>query len=82
MCLEIGSNPQEAILYCQKAISVCKARVQRLMNEIKSNPDKDKGLQQTSIVCQVDTSMTGKQAEIKTLTDLSVDLEKKVSKLT
>lgn len=80
LCLEIGSKPQEAILYCQKAISVCKARVQRLMNELKSNPDKDKGLQQTSIVSQVDTYMTDKQVEIVTLTGLSVDLEKKVSK--
>ncbi|PPS13903.1 hypothetical protein GOBAR_AA06661 [Gossypium barbadense] len=33
-CLEIGSNPKEAIPYGQKAISVCKSRVQRLTNEI------------------------------------------------
>ncbi|KAF9678401.1 hypothetical protein SADUNF_Sadunf07G0031200 [Salix dunnii] len=36
LCLEIGSKPQEAIPYCQKAISVCKVRLQRLINEVKS----------------------------------------------
>lgn len=79
LCLEIGSKPQEAILYCQKAISVCKARVQRLANEEKSFPDLDKGPHQTSIVSQSSSSMTDKHVEIDTLTGLSVDLEKKVS---
>ncbi|KAJ6366979.1 hypothetical protein OIU77_003374 [Salix suchowensis] len=37
LCLEIGSKPQEAIPYCQKAISVCKALLQRLINEVKSS---------------------------------------------
>ncbi|KAJ0040597.1 hypothetical protein Pint_28177 [Pistacia integerrima] len=36
LCLEIGSKPQEAVPYCEEAISVCKSRVQRLMNEYRS----------------------------------------------
>ncbi|MCD7448860.1 hypothetical protein HAX54_046954 [Datura stramonium] len=35
LCLEIGSKPQEAIPYCEKAISTCKSRLQRLTDEIK-----------------------------------------------
>ncbi|KAH9663352.1 TPR REGION domain-containing protein [Citrus sinensis] len=57
LCLEIGSKPQEAIPYCHKAISVCKSRVQRLLNEVKSLGESatssapaelDDGIQQSS----------------------------------
>ncbi|XP_015890099.2 uncharacterized protein LOC107424754 [Ziziphus jujuba] len=81
LCLEIGSKPQEAILYCKKALSVCKVRVQRLMNEVKSSPDLDKGLQQTSATSQSSSSVSNKQEEIETLTGLSADLEKKLEDL-
>ncbi|KAH9711628.1 TPR REGION domain-containing protein [Citrus sinensis] len=62
LCLEIGSKPQEAIPYCQKAISVCKSRVQRLLNEVKSLGESatssapaelDDGIQQSSNLQQV-----------------------------
>jgi len=87
LCLEIGSKSQEAIPYCQKAISVCKARLQRLINELKSSGESattpaiselDKGVQQLSNM-QADKSVTDKEAEIETLTGLSGELEKKVS---
>ncbi|KAF6163561.1 hypothetical protein GIB67_022126 [Kingdonia uniflora] len=73
--------PEEAIPYCQKAISVCKARIQRLMNEMKSSV----GSASTTITSQnVDQSMDGNQAdasEIETPTGLSRDLEKKLEDL-
>ncbi|KAH9663351.1 TPR REGION domain-containing protein [Citrus sinensis] len=62
LCLEIGSKPQEAIPYCHKAISVCKSRVQRLLNEVKSLGESatssapaelDDGIQQSSNLQQV-----------------------------
>ena len=86
MCLEIGSKPEEATPYCQKAISVCKSRVQRLMNEVKSVSESatsstaselDQGL--NSNVSESDNSVTEKGAEIETLIGLCGELEKKVS---
>ncbi|KAJ7952940.1 Tetratricopeptide repeat (TPR)-like superfamily protein [Quillaja saponaria] len=88
LCLEIDSKPQEAILFCQKAISVCNARVQRLTNEVKSLSDSessasriDQGLQQCANASQCDNSVTDKQAEIETLSGLSSELEKKLEDL-
>lgn len=87
MCLEIGSKPQEAIPYCQKAIAVCQARLQRLIKEVKISTESatssavselDEGVQQSSNV-QADISVTDKEAEIETLTGRSAELEKKVS---
>ncbi|PNT26888.1 hypothetical protein POPTR_007G034200v4 [Populus trichocarpa] len=89
LCLEIGSKSQEAIPYCQKAISVCKARLQRLINELKSSGESattpaiselDEGVQQLSNM-QADKSVTDKEAEIETLTGLSGELEKKLEDL-
>lgn len=88
LCLEIGSKPQEAIPYCQKAISVCKSRVQRLLNEVKSLGESatssapaelDDGIQQSSSELQNDKLLTDKEAEIETLSGLCGDLEKKAS---
>ena len=85
MCLEVGSKPQEAIAYCQKATSACKARLDRLTNEVKGSlqsisssaseldHDVEIGTKPES-----DNSIVEKQAEIETLTDLSSELEKKV----
>ncbi|KAF6173664.1 hypothetical protein GIB67_023023 [Kingdonia uniflora] len=81
LVFEVDSRPEEAIPYCQKAISVCKARIQRLMNEMKSSV----GSASTTITSQnVDQSTDGNQAgasEIETLTGLSGDLEKKLEDL-
>ncbi|KAF6166544.1 hypothetical protein GIB67_005406 [Kingdonia uniflora] len=78
---QIAELPEEAIPYCQKAISVCKARIQRLTNEMKSSV----GSASTTITSQnVDQSADGYQAdasEIETLTGLSGDLEKKLEDL-
>lgn len=89
LCLEIGSKPQEAIPYCQKAISVCKSRIQRLLSEVKSSGESatasaaaaevDDGIQQSSNEFQNDKLLTDKEAEIETLSGLCGDLEKKAS---
>ncbi|KAJ6413076.1 hypothetical protein OIU84_005979 [Salix udensis] len=85
LCLEIGSKTQEAIPYCQKAIAVCQARLQRLIKEVKISTESttssavselDEGVQRLSNV-QADISVTDKEAEIETLTGWSAELEKK-----
>lgn len=72
LCLEVGSKPQEAIAYCQKATSVCKERINRLTNEVKSLSESIPSASKS------DNSITDKQAEIDTLTGLSSELERKV----
>ncbi|KAK0604565.1 hypothetical protein LWI29_016964 [Acer saccharum] len=90
LCLEIGSKLEEAIPYCQKAISICKSRVQRLMSEVKSSAESatssaaselDDGIQQSSNACQNDKTLVEKEAEIETLTGLAGELEKKLEDL-
>uniref|UniRef100_A0A1J3EB03 NASP-related protein sim3 n=1 Tax=Noccaea caerulescens TaxID=107243 RepID=A0A1J3EB03_NOCCA len=92
ICLETGCQPQEAIPYCQKAILICKARMDRLANEIKgpSAPaasstvsEVDEGIQQSSNVPYIDKSASDKdkEAEIRDLSGLAEDLEKKLEDL-
>ncbi|CAL0311525.1 unnamed protein product [Lupinus luteus] len=86
LCLEVGSKPEEAFSYCQKAISVCKAQLQRLTNEVKSFTDSTSAAEldqdvQTSNGSESGNSIADKQAEIETLTDLSSELEKKLEDL-
>ncbi|TYG92712.1 hypothetical protein ES288_A11G053600v1 [Gossypium darwinii] len=90
MCLEIGSKPQEAVPYCQKAISVCKSRLERLRNEVNNSLESassvaaselDNGVQQSSNGYQTVSSVKDKEAEINTLAGLAEDLEKKLEDL-
>ncbi|KAF2283650.1 hypothetical protein GH714_013255 [Hevea brasiliensis] len=90
LCLEIGSKPQEAMPYCQKAISICKSRLQLLVNEVKSSSESamssavselDEGVQQSSNDLQSDKGVRDKESEIETLTGLSGELEKKLEDL-
>ncbi|XP_050388226.1 uncharacterized protein LOC126805423 [Argentina anserina] len=86
LCLEIASKPDEAIPYCQKAISICKSRVRRLMIESKSFSESTASSstsedQLPSDATKSDNAMTDKQAEIQTLTELCGDLEKKLEDL-
>lgn len=84
LCLEVGSRPEEAVAYCEKATSVCKARLHRLTNEVKSFSDltssasEIKRDEQTYPGSESNNSIVDKQAEIETLTGLSSELEKKV----
>lgn len=86
-CLEIGSNPKEAIPYGQKAISVCKSRVQRLTNEImistglaSSSAASELGdSEQLSKGSQTVLSVKVKETEIDNIVGLAEDLEKKAS---
>ncbi|PIN08962.1 hypothetical protein CDL12_18465 [Handroanthus impetiginosus] len=80
LCLEIGSKPEEAIPYCQKAISVCMSRVQRLTKEVENFS----GAAETPTACetgQSSDSVADKEEEIKTLNVLCGDLEKKLEDL-
>uniref|UniRef100_A0A803MCP9 Tetratricopeptide SHNi-TPR domain-containing protein n=1 Tax=Chenopodium quinoa TaxID=63459 RepID=A0A803MCP9_CHEQI len=70
LCLEVGSRSQEAIPYCEKAISVCKSRMQRLLDELTRTPDAAE---------DAAADKQAKKAEIGTLKSLSSDLEKKAS---
>ncbi|XP_061374460.1 uncharacterized protein LOC133316697 [Gastrolobium bilobum] len=86
LCLEVGSKPQEAIAYCQKAICVCKAQLHRLTNEVKGYSDLTSASEldqdvQTCPISQSNNSIVDKQAEIATLTGLSSELEKKLEDL-
>lgn len=81
--MEIGSRPQEAIPYCEKAISVCKSRVQRLTNDVKSLPgqtvpSEGTAAESSNMLQSTDTSQDN-EAEIETLTGLCSELEKKAS---
>ncbi|KAA3457484.1 Histone-binding N1/N2 [Gossypium australe] len=66
MCLEIGSKPEEAIPYCQKAISVCKSRLQRLTNEVKTSSD----LASSSATSELDDGVQQSSTGSQTLEDL------------
>ncbi|OWM66320.1 NASP-related protein sim3 [Punica granatum] len=90
LCLEIGSKPSEAIPYCQKAISICKSRVQRLMDEVKSSSEpvpssdtsvSDGGVIESSSGSLSNKSSADKEAEIETLNGLTIELEKKLEDL-
>ncbi|XP_010263825.1 PREDICTED: nuclear autoantigenic sperm protein [Nelumbo nucifera] len=89
LCLEVGSKVQEAIPYCQKAIKVCKARVERLMDEVKSLKgtemtmvsDMNQMDQLSSSGSHSDSFVSDKEAEIETLNGLSGELEKKLEDL-
>ncbi|KAF7112608.1 hypothetical protein RHSIM_RhsimUnG0212100 [Rhododendron simsii] len=90
LCLEIGSKPEEALPYCQKAITICNSRVQQLTNELKSTSEStgipaasklDPTVQQSSNGPQYIDSVGDKEAEIATLTGLSGELEKKLEDL-
>nr|VDC98812.1 unnamed protein product [Brassica oleracea] len=86
ICLETGCQPKEAIPYCQKALLICKARMERLTNEIKGPSasatsstvsEIDEGIQQSSNVPYIDKAASDKEAEIGVLSGLAEDLEKK-----
>ncbi|KAG5123471.1 hypothetical protein AAZX31_11G059700 [Glycine max] len=86
LCLEVSSKPQEAIAYCQKATSVCKARLHRLTDEVKSCSDLTSAseLAQDLPACpksESNNSILDKQSEIETLKGLSSELEKKLEDL-
>ncbi|OIV94755.1 hypothetical protein TanjilG_12968 [Lupinus angustifolius] len=87
LCLEVGSKPEEAITYCQKATSACKAQLQRLKNEAKSFSDSTSAAAeldqdvQTYNISESGKSIADKQGEIETLTGLASELEKKLEDL-
>ncbi|BAU00158.1 hypothetical protein LR48_Vigan06g038200 [Vigna angularis] len=86
LCLEVGSKAQEAIIYCQKATSVCKARLHRLTNEVKSCSDLTSVSELTENVptdpnSDPNNSIVDKQSEIETLKGLSSELERKLEDL-
>ncbi|KAK9108752.1 hypothetical protein Sjap_016812 [Stephania japonica] len=85
LVLEVGSRAKEAVPFCEKAISVCKARIQRLTDEVKGEtPPAETAVSAVDPVdMAVDASQSDsdKEAEITTLTGLSSELEKKLEDL-
>ncbi|KAI4314907.1 hypothetical protein L6164_027770 [Bauhinia variegata] len=87
LCLEVDSKPQEAVAYCQKAASLCKARLHRLTNEVKSCSESTPSASELKKDVQIcsrsepDNSITDKQSEIETLSGVSSELEKKLEDL-
>ncbi|OVA18607.1 Tetratricopeptide repeat [Macleaya cordata] len=89
LVLEVGSKPEEAVPYCQKAISVCKSRLRRLTGEVKSSasststvivPDTQQNVD-PAVGGSQSSSASDKEAEIETLSGLSSELEKKLEDL-
>ncbi|XP_073124943.1 NASP-related protein sim3 isoform X2 [Henckelia pumila] len=91
LCLEIGSKPAEAVPYCQKAISVCKSRLQRLTDEVKicqeaaaktpaASESRELNPPPSDASQSVDL-LAVKESEIDTLTGLCDELEKKLEDL-
>ncbi|XP_057990343.1 uncharacterized protein LOC131172824 [Hevea brasiliensis] len=71
-------------------MSICKSRLQQLVNEVKSSSEStkslaiselDEGVQQSSNGLQNDKAVTDKESEIETLNGLSGELEKKLEDL-
>ncbi|KAI3840380.1 hypothetical protein MKW92_014066 [Papaver armeniacum] len=85
LVLEVGSKPEEAVPYCEKAISVCKSRVQRLTDEVKNAaisavPSTEKNVDAAVSGPQL-SSPPDKEAEIENLNGLAGELEKKLEDL-
>ncbi|RZC55166.1 hypothetical protein C5167_014018 [Papaver somniferum] len=85
LVLEVGSKPEEAVPYCEKAISVCKSRVQRLTDEVKNVatsavPSSEKNVDAAVCGSQL-SSPPDKEAEIENLNGLVGELEKKLEDL-
>ncbi|CAM8906458.1 unnamed protein product [Rhodiola kirilowii] len=85
LCLEIGSKVDEAIPYCQKAITICKTRVERLKEEVNSKSEIETSTAASDNVDQgishSGSATSDKEAEIETLTGLASELEKKLEDL-
>ncbi|XP_042517715.1 NASP-related protein sim3 [Macadamia integrifolia] len=93
LCLEVGSKAQEAIPYCQRALSICKAQVGRLINEVNELKRKTcsgeamdvadpcQKNQQSFAGSQAEPSVSEKESEIGTLKELSSELERKLEDL-
>ncbi|RAL40783.1 hypothetical protein DM860_008481 [Cuscuta australis] len=83
LCLETGSKPEEAISYCEKAISVCKSRLERLAEEVKTSLVPTESSSDLSVTksSTIPHSTDNTDKEIETLTDLCSELEKKREEL-
>ncbi|CAM8909473.1 unnamed protein product [Rhodiola kirilowii] len=75
----------EAIPYCQKAITICKTRVERLKEEVNSKSEIETSTAASDNVDQgishSGSATSDKEAEIETLTGLASELEKKLEDL-
>lgn len=81
----MGSKADEAIPYCEKAIMICKSRVDRLRKEVNSKSDEgalsviDHVNIQPTVIPQSGNDSSDKEVEIETMTGLTSELEKKAS---
>ncbi|XP_077224052.1 tetratricopeptide repeat (TPR)-like superfamily protein [Tasmannia lanceolata] len=85
LVLELGSRVDEALPYCQKAISVCKDRLQRLRTEIENqgacSADNTVDAGSDGDLTQSRSLILKKEEEIEILNELSSELEKKLEDL-
>ncbi|CAH9084245.1 unnamed protein product [Cuscuta europaea] len=83
LCLENGSKPQEAIPYCENAISVCKLRLERLADKVKTVSVQTESSPGHSVAESTNTSESTDEIEkeTETLADLCSELEKKLEEL-
>ncbi|KAL0914659.1 hypothetical protein M5K25_015025 [Dendrobium thyrsiflorum] len=86
LVLELGSKVEEAIPYCENAISLCKSRLERLKEaSIKSKDSKeasDKAVSELDEIGKVLSSDSSNlDSEIDLLSSISTELEKKLEDL-
>ena len=84
MVLEVWSKVEEAIPYCQKAITLCQSRLERLSEDVKPTPLPDKDVNivndsgnQTS--GKGDTDLPVEEDEKEVLSGILSELERKVT---
>ncbi|XP_020694582.1 protein HGV2 [Dendrobium catenatum] len=86
LVLELGSKVEEAIPYCEKAISLCKSRLERLKEaSIKSKDSKDASDKSVSELDEigkvVSSESSNLDSEVDLLSSISTELEKKLEDL-
>jgi len=72
LVLEIWSRVEEAIPYCQKAITLCQSRLKRLSEDVKPTPLPDKDVNIVN-----DLGIGGNQASGKGDADLPIEEDEK-----
>ncbi|KAI0501559.1 hypothetical protein KFK09_016504 [Dendrobium nobile] len=86
LVLELGSKVEEAIPYCEKAISLSKSRLERLKEaSIKSKDSKDASDKSVSELDEIGKVLSSESSnldrEIDLLSSISTELEKKLEDL-
>lgn len=81
LVLEVWSKVEEAIPYCQKAISLCKSRLKRLSEDVEPTPlpENDASIVKETGSGMGDTAPPIDEGEKEVLSDILSELERKVT---